>query len=258
MFVDENGWLYYEYFTKGIIAYCSSNPILLEILKDNGLSPNLENGGIRFTLRKKSSLIKSCKLSLLCFACYAGYITSYETWQKEYKKFRRWMNNFGYQIDHADGNQLNCIEFNLSLMSKELNGKKSSVTRRIKQPAECYCGYYGNEYRIRAVWHIKSHKKRKHGILLKLKCDTARDFVSCLREIEELEYGYGKPMWVLGDNDMLERVTNDRWKENRRCATEDIVNSMIEQAKTAWMFSCEFTPCKAGQVKQLFLEARDG
>lgn len=256
VYINGNGRIVYRYLTGHVTAYCTFHSVLYEILNDPGLSPFIdENGGIRFELQKKTSIIKKCKLSLLAQACYDGHITTAEKWQSEYKKYRNWMNNFKYQVDHADSNQLNCTIYNLSVMSRKLNGGKSDLTARVKQPVICYSGHFGNEYRIRTFWPNLKNKKTGHrGVWLKLKCSEAADYVSCIREIEELEIGYGKPSWTIGDNGDYERAQANSWikgcwKEGRRSVTKDNIEiSMNGQEQMAWMFDCEFIPCRAGEV----------
>lgn len=257
VYLDEYGRIVYEYLTHSIKAYCTYNPVLFEILKDVGLSPMLDDRrGMRFKLQKKNSVIKNCKLSLLCQACYDGNITSIASWQKQYKKYRTWMRNFKYEVDHADSNQLNCTEYNLSVMSRKLNRYKDDITSRIRLPVICYCGHFGNTYRIRAFWPIKCKRTGEYRVWLRLKCESASDFVDCIREVADLDCGYGKPLRYLNENGVLEKVRTERWKEGRLCATTmAIENSLIGQAQTAWMFDCEFIPYNKGQVKKLFLDA---
>ena len=255
VYTDGQGHIVYEYITAGLTAYCTYNEILYLILNDPGLSPFCDKSGmIRFVLQKRNSEIRKCKLSLLCQACYDGRITSVDTWQKEYRQYRNWMNNFKYQVDHADSNQLNCTRHNLSIMKRAINHSKNNITAIIKEPVVCYSGHYGDEYRIVAYWpNIKSKKKEQCGVTLKLKCRSASDYVSCMREIEDLESGYGKPIFYLDENGSLKQVKTSGWKKHRPCvATESIKNSLYGQELMTWMFDCEFTPYKVGEIKALF------
>ena len=261
--IDEDGRLVYEYLTGNTTAYCTFHPILYAILNKPDLSPFLDrNDGIRFKLQKKSSVIDSCKLSLLAQACYDGYVTSVERWQSEYKKYRNWMNNFGYHVDHADSNQQNCTVYNLSIIPNRLNNNKNDLTAWITHPVIFYSGHYGQEYRISAYWpNLKYKKTGRHGVRLNLKCSSAADYVSCIQEIEKMEVGYGKPTWALNENGelvkaQLNRRKKDCWKGNRHSVTKyHIENSLKAQEQIAWMFDCEFKLYWAGEVNRFFNEA---
>ncbi len=243
-----DGRINYEYRTAGVVAYCTYNELLYRILQDKKLSPSMSShvpGKIQ--LRKRSAVeIKGyCTLAELCGACYYGKITSVETWTRELARFRQWMRNLHFEIDHADSNQLNCTAYNLSIMSAATNKRKNAITANIKQPEILFCGRFGKEYRIQAIFPCITRKDGHTGVCLKLKCTNAKDFSACLKEIYSIGDGYGESLLS----------TQSTWRNGRPCATAlDVGLSLYGQELLANMESDSLQKCKAGQVKQYFLE----
>ena len=242
-----DGRIYYTYLTGEVTAYCTHyNKVLPEILQDKGLSPSLSShvpGKIQFRKHNAPEIGGFCSLAELCCACYYGKITSVENWTKELASFRRWMRNLHLEIDHADGNQLNCTIYNLSIMRRWSNQSKSNITANIKQPIILYCGHYHNEYRAAVFFPGAKCASGKHGVELFLRFDTAKDFAHCLREIYELGNGDGKPLY------MDDKEAN----KNRPCvALGDIATTIIYQERIAKMEKSQFCRCRAGEITRLF------
>ena len=244
----DDGRIYYTYITGKVTAYCTHyNDVLLKILQSKDLSPSMSShvpGKIQFRKRNAEDIKGYCTLAELCCACYYGKITSVENWVKELARFRCWMRNFDLQIDHADGNQLNCTIYNLSIIKRRTNQSKNNITANIKQPTIMYCGYFGDEYRVAAFFPGIKNKSGECGVKLYLRFDTATDFSCCLREIHGLMGGYGKPIYMSHDE-----------HRNRPCvAIEDTAMTILYQEQIAKMDREIFCLCRAGQVKRLYSE----
>ena len=238
-----DGRINYAYFTGGRIAYGTDDPLLFEILSLQGVSPTLDKTDkIRFTMG--TGKLRHARLSTLCWACYHGKIASIETWQIDLKKVITWQQNFDFQIDHADSNQMNCTIYNLSMMSGFTNGRKHAITAAIKEPAILYSGQYGNEYRISALWPNVKRIDGKVGVCINLKCRTAQDYVDCLADIRDIGAGYGRPLYC---------PDKEFWKANNNSLTKlDVAESIRGQEVLATITDC--IPCKKGGVKKLYKE----
>lgn len=235
----------YLYLTGGKVAYCSNHPLLFEILNLKSVSPSLgEHVKDKIQLRMQRSVLSGTSLAVLCWACYHNKITSIETWQSELKQFCAWKNNFKFQIDHADSNQLNCTIYNLSMMSGAANRKKFTLTAEVKEPAVLYSGRYGKEYRISVFWPNIKQTDGTVGVCLNLKCRNASDYIDCLKEIRDIGAGYGRPLYC---------PDKEFWKANSNSLTKlDVTESIRGQEALATITDC--IPCKKGGVKKLYKE----
>ena len=248
-----DGRIYYVYYTAHVIAICTYNELLYKILQLIALSPSMSShvpGKIQFRVRGATEINGYCSLTELCYACYYGKIRSVDTWTKDLATFRTWMRNFGFEIDHADSNQLNCTVFNLSIMKCRINESKNKVTGRIKMPTILYSGYYGNAYRVYAHWPNVVRTSGKSGVEVRFKCKTARDYSECLRAVSRLECGYGKPVF-------FPSIEDQKAYRDRPCATNmDVCMSIAGQEWLASLSEDDFTWCKGYQVERLFREAQ--
>ena len=253
---DIDGRINYTYITAGKIAYCSNIGHLMEILKDPCLSPSMSSHvPDKIQLRKHHAIeIRGrCYLHELCYACYSGWIKSVETWPKDLAKFRKYMSAHHYTIDHADGNQLNNTVYNLSMMNSSINNSKNDVTARIKLPTILFSGRYGKEYRIMVFFPGVKTASGKHGVEMKLRCKTAKDYRDCLREIQKLGCGYGSPAYfpLKGDKSAY---------DDRKCATNGVADqtlySIRGQESMATMPGIQFKWCKGKDVKKQFIRAK--
>lgn len=244
-----DGRIYYTYIKGKVTAYCTHySDVLLRILQSKCLSPSMSShvpGKIQFRMHNAKDIKGYTTLAELCCACYYGKITSVDNWVKELARFRCWMRNFDLQIDHADGNQLNCTIYNLSIMKRQTNQSKNSITANIKQPTIMYCGYYGDEYRVAAFFPGIKDKSGERGVKMYLRFDTATDFSCCLREIHGLMGGYGKPIYMSSEE-----------YRNRPCvAIGDTITTIFHQELLAKMDREYFRLCRVGQVKRMYSEA---
>ena len=258
-----DGRINYVYFTANVTSFCTAVPFLKEILDDTSLSPSLCSSPTsrkghsmtrnKIQLRKHSAVeIKGrCFLHELCCACYNGWIKSVETWPKDLARFRRYLRAHDYTIDHADGNQLNNTLYNLSIMKKQINQSKQDITGEIKPPTVLYSGRYGKEYRIFVCFPNVKRKNGTHGVILKLRCNTASNYLDCLREIQSLGCGYGSPV------DFPTSEDREAYG-NRGCVTNGdankTINSMIFQEKIAKMDKSEFRLCTGKKLGQMFFD----
>ncbi len=248
----ENGLIHYLYLTGRKMAFCTYDALLLKILSDIGLSPFLAGRAhekIRFHKHSAKAIKGNCFLSELCAALYYGKIQSYETWIQDLAFFRRWMRNFKLEIDHADGNQMNCTKYNLSIMSAENNNNKHDISTRIKQPVVCSSGYYDGEYRIFAYWPNVRRKSGAVGVYLNLRCRSAKDYKDSLFDIYNIGDGYGAPQYS---------TTEGGWRDGRRSVTkaDTGVSIALQELMGKTPSEC-FHLGKAGQVEKLFRDAVD-
>lgn len=234
-----DGRINYVYHTAGVVAFCSDIGPLYEILQDKTLSPSMHKRD-RIQLRKQrgaEEINGSCFLHELAYACYRGKITSVEDWPKQLARFRKWMRSHGYEIDHADGNLLNCTVYNLSMMKAKQNRiDKRTLTAKIQLPAILFSGYYGNAYRILVL--LPGIKKE----WIKLRCRTARDYIESLSVIAKLNGGYGEPLYI----------SNKKEYKRRPCATKaDYLYSILGQEIIAGISEKEFKWCNGKKVRRL-------
>lgn len=236
----------YEYKTGNLTAYCTCGPqyhssLLFAILNDKGLSPSLsEHVKDRIQLRKRSGAdeIKGrCYLHELVYACYHGWINTVETWPKDLAKFRKWARRCKFEIDHADGNQLNNTVYNLSLMKHRLNSAKT-IVNNIRQPILVISGKYGKAYRIAAFMPGLPRADR----WMKLRCKTAADYVSCLKQIQRINGGYGKPL----------HISDEDYRKARPVVTQsDLLFSINGQELLARIDERAFRWCTGKRVRQI-------
>lgn len=194
----------YSYRPGKITDYLTENELLFKILTTYGVSPFIWNGRIRFQLQANGEH-STYRIHDLAFACYHGYVSSYETWRDEMQSFLDWKRFNGFQIDHADSNGHNNTAYNLSLMLGTLNGTKHDIVSRFKAPVRLSTAYVDGEYRIGIIWDTVRTSAGSGLAALYLACHSAEDYVDCLRSLALIDPGWYRPLkaegkWTNGNN----------------------------------------------------------
>ena len=232
--ITDGDYTRYEYHHGEVTDYLTADEILFQILAFGSLSPFLDDGRIRLNDSHDNA---KYRISDLAFACYNGYIKSFETWKSDMQVFLDWKHSEGFEIDHADSNPHNNTAFNLSLMDDNLNREKSSIVARFKLPMIVKTAYIENEYRVQAVWtgyyaivNLGNTQVKGGGgyFTLNFICSDANGFVDCLKTLSVIDTSWSYPA-----------KENGKWRDtDRECWSSDIHNSLSAQKQLTAM-SCD-------------------
>ena len=196
--------IYYYLKNDGQVDVLTYNEELHKILTDRRLSPFRDaDGRLRFTLCFDRGAQYKYRIHDLAFACYHGLVKRASI----VEDMQRYLNGkVGMEMDHADSNCHNNTVYNLSLMESEENRAKGAITNRVKLPNGIVCACVNGKYRIEFVAATEADylselmaaafiRHAKPGARLSIEhsgtersiehyiCDTASDFVNCLKRI---------------------------------------------------------------------------
>lgn len=226
----KGNYMIYDFHCGDVVDYLTCNDTLYRILAQNGFSPFLDDGRIRFTDNRDNAKYRIADLAL---ACYSGRITSFETWKDDIQKFLDYKHSEGFEVDHADCNSHNNTILNLSLMEGTLNRNKNSIVARFKLPVILSTAYIEDEYRIQVIWknlYARGYFKNitldsPSYVTLNLLCEDEESFVDCLQRLSILETDWSYPA-----------KENGKWINSKyECWCSDIENSLRAQSILATM-----------------------
>lgn len=141
--------IYYRLKVDNGLDIFTYNDELYEILKNTSLIPfrnKSKNGNNRleFNYGSKKNKIYAYDLA---YGCYHGYIKT-ETFLKDVKAFNEYKRDRGLTVDHLTDNRYNNTIYNLSLMKRSENARKSNITDKVVLPNKLVCAYVDSKYRV--------------------------------------------------------------------------------------------------------------
>ena len=191
--------------------YFSYNAVLLGILKKNELSPFRNGARLRFRIAKNGDEVKIYGYDL-GFAVYHGWITDADRYLTQYRAYAEDKQFFDKTIDHADGHVQNNTVWNLSVMTRGENTRKGTIISKVKEPFSLNSVYTGDGYRVRLHYGeiredaLKYHAFRDKRVILdgnlnaeaylRFWCESAEEYVACLRWLTELKPEWSEPMRI--------------------------------------------------------------
>lgn len=194
--------------------YFSYNPVLLEILKKDELSPFRNGARLRFRIAKKGDEIKLYSYDL-AYCCYHGWITDADQYLTQYRAYAEDKQYYNKTIDHADGHTQNNTVWNLSMMTQGENARKGTIISKVKEPFSLNSAYMGDGYRVRMYYEkinetmtdkLKYLASRDKKVILngdlnayayfRFWCESAEEYVDCLRWLTEMKPEWSEPMKI--------------------------------------------------------------
>ncbi len=243
--LEDKQYIYYTTKCDGGTDVYSYDSTLLEILKQDCITPTRWDGRLRFRIRVDGSDFTFYAYDI-AFAAYQGRVHA----DSLIEDMKRWLdekNSDSLTVDHADNNVHNNTRFNLSLMSRELNIKKGSIAKKIKPPYKICSVFMDGVYRIWYGFHLT--KEQTNGILqrfstpmnaeegcigaLAFECEDAGSYVECLT---------GLPfIGVEGLPPMRDENNKYRWRSAEVISEiTDMYRSLTDEAALANMSAYKF------------------
>ena len=223
----------YQYKPGNVTDYLTYDETLYKILGTYGVSPYLDTAGRVILQLQAGKEHRKYSMHSLAYACYHGYISSYETWEDDMQSFLDWKQVNSLTVDHADNNGHNNTVYNLSLMTGPLNTAKGTIIPRIKEPIYLNCAYCNGAYRVQMMFITGSEKmaemmqrftgesfRCRSGIAgIHFLCNDAESFVQCLKVLTEQRFEWAAPL-----------KDNGKWiKRDSPCWCQNVHNSLQAQ-----------------------------
>lgn len=237
----------------GVKDYLTHNETLYKILSMDKLKPFRDNGRLRFKVRENGVDV-NFYLHDLAIACYANMITNTDIFLTELQKYFEYKTHNGYSVDHADSNIYNNTITNLSLMKRELNSSKSGICAQFLSPYYLNTAYDDEHYRVQAIFDISQEYIQEQFAKYTLNfskltggrammcfiCETAEDFVACLKHLVNMRYEWCKP----------KETPKSYWQKNKTTNywAVDCIRSITAQNKLLTMDKKDFMLFKNGTI----------
>lgn len=238
----EKGLIKYTLKSDNVTDYLTYNKVLLEILMINRLKPFRTNGRLCLKIRHNKKDI-NIYLYDLAYACYSNKIRR-DSYIEDIGGFYLYKKSHNLSIDHADNNLQNNTILNLSLMDLSLNASKGSLVSKVKYPVILNSIYLNNKYRVEILFFVASNMVNQilsrfslngiqsTGAIIKLRflCETAEDYVDCLKSVTNGTYEWSAPL-----------KENGKWIENNNpCLSANIDYSLYWQRNISQMPDSHF------------------
>lgn len=218
---EDGNYIYLTYRRLHTMEIMTWNSLLYQIITSPGISFFYYDGRLRFQVQTCSPHV-TCRIHDLSYACYHGYIKSFDTWITGMQEYHDMKGE--RTVDHCDGNPHNNTVYNLSIMDVEPNSSKGAIIDRFIWPVVLKTAYVDSEYRISITWN----DAKGADVTMYLRAANAEDFVDCLNSLADISPDWYGPLRV--------EKRCPRWTlRDGECWTADIGQSIAAQNELAAM-----------------------